>query len=89
MFGTKRRDTLTGVAHTIAMRFGEVSEPYINRGQETPREILAHEFGKICEEFEYQYGGKPLTTSEMELLANRLVPKAIDKITRRISASLR
>jgi hypothetical protein len=32
------------------MRFGEISKPFIERGEKTPRDLLAHEFGTICAE---------------------------------------
>jgi hypothetical protein len=82
-FTRKWRNSLTAVAHHIAMRFRDISLPFIERGEETPRDLLAHEFGTICAEYEDMHGG-PLTTAEMELLANKFVPKAIDSLTKRI-----
>lgn len=83
MLGRKRRNSLTGVAHRIAMRLHEVSKPFIDRGESTPPEVLAHEFRAVCEEFEDMHGS-PLSTAEMQTLASRLVPKAIGQITKRI-----
>ena len=83
MFGPKRRNALKAVAYVAALRLHEVSKPYIDRGEETPREILAHEFGTVCATYDRTHDAK-LTKAEMEKIAFKLMPKAIDTITRRI-----
>jgi hypothetical protein len=81
----KRRSTLTGIAHKIAMRFGEISKLYIERGESTPPEILAHEFDTICAEYEDMHDGA-LSTADMQTLALHFVPRAIDRMTKRMQA---
>jgi hypothetical protein len=78
-----RRNSLTGVAHLIAMKLHLISKRFIERGEETPRDLLAHEFGTICAEYADIHGG-PLTTEETRLLASKWVPRAIDRMTKRI-----
>jgi hypothetical protein len=80
MLGRNRRNVLKAVAYRVALRLHEVSKPFIDRGEETPPMLLEHEFRTVCDQFD----GRPLTTGEIELLAIKLVPKAIDQITKRI-----
>jgi hypothetical protein len=82
-----RRNSLTGVAHRIAMRLQEISKAFIDRGEEAPMDILAREFQTACAEYAELRGG-PLTTLEMELLAKKFVPRAIGQIERRNQRSI-
>jgi hypothetical protein len=80
----QRRVSLRGVAHRIAWQLSEVSKPYTDRNEAPPGELLVEHFLEVCNHSEDLRGG-PLTTSEMNLLAEKLVPKAVEKITRRLT----
>jgi hypothetical protein len=77
-----RRNSLTGVAFRIALRIREIARPYTDRGEETPRDLLAKEFHDVCDEYDHLRGG-PLTTDEMQLVANKWVPRALRQIDQR------
>lgn len=77
-----RRSSLTGVAHRIAMRLQEVSKPFAERGERAPREMSAREFKTICAEYEDMHSG-PLSTSEIQMLAEKFVPRAVGQMARR------
>jgi hypothetical protein len=77
-----RRSSLTGVAHHIAFRIREAAKPYADRGEEAPRDLLAAVFRKVCDEHEPRRGG-PLTTEEMQVIAEKWVPRALRQLDQR------
>jgi hypothetical protein len=79
-----RRSSLRAVANRIAWRLSEVSQPYTDRNEAAPAELLEKHFMQIISEREDLKGG-PITPFECKLLAEKLVPKAVEKITRRLT----
>jgi hypothetical protein len=77
-----RRSSLTGISHRIAFKIREISKPYSDRDEEVPRDLLVGTFLKICEEHSPRHGG-PLTTEEMQIVAEKWVPRAFAQIDRR------
>jgi hypothetical protein len=71
-----RRSSLTGVAHHIAMRIQEISEPFISRREEPPKQRLADEFKRICKPSSERLA-TPLSGLEVQMLADKFVPKSI------------
>lgn len=78
----RRRSSLTGVAYRIAMRIREISQPYLDRGEEVPRDVLAKEFHDVCDEYTNLRGGE-LSTEEMKAIAEKHIPKALRQIEQR------
>jgi hypothetical protein len=79
-----RRLSLRAIAHRISWRLSEVSTPYTDHNQAPPGELLERHFMEIIGECDDLRGGA-LTTLEINLLAEKLVPKAVEKITRRLT----
>jgi len=77
-----RRSALTAVAFRIALRLREIAKPYFDRDETVPRDLLAKEFRAICDAYRPRHGG-PLTTEEMQVIANKWVPRAIAQMDRR------
>ena len=77
-----RRNSLTGIAHRVALRIREISKPYTDRDEEVPRDLLVGTFLKICEEHSPRHGG-PLSTEEMQVIAEKWVPRALRQIDQR------
>ena len=76
-----RRSTLTGIAFHIAHRIRDISRPYIERDEAVPRDLLVREFQDLCRN--YKPRGGPLSTYEMQIIAEKWVPKALRQIDKR------
>jgi hypothetical protein len=64
------------------MRIREVAKPFTERDEEVPRDLLAGEFQKVCDEYSPRNGG-PLTTEEMQVVAEKWIPRALRQIGQR------
>lgn len=80
----QRRVSLRGIAHRIAWQLGEISKPYTSKGEVPPGELLEKHFLEIIGDCDDLRGG-PMTSPEVNLLAEKLVPAAVEKITRRVT----
>ena len=77
-----RRSSLTGLAHHIAMRIQEISKPYLDRGEDPPKQRMADEFKRMCAASSERLP-TPLSTLEIQLLATKFVPSSITQMARR------
>ncbi len=74
----RERTNLNDIAKEVALAFYKASQPHMAAGQIAPREELAQIFGTICAQH------KDLTEKEMKHIFFKLVPKAVDKMTRNL-----
>jgi hypothetical protein len=64
------------------MRFQEISRPYTDRGEEPAKERLADEFKRMCAAASERLA-TPLSSSEVQLLVTKYVPRSVDQMKRR------
>jgi hypothetical protein len=79
---TPRRNVFTGIAGRISKRFHEVSQPYLDRGERVPKELLDLEFKKICRDYEMRHGIS-LNASDREIILAKFVPRSASQWARR------
>jgi hypothetical protein len=77
MFNRKRTD-INDIAKEVALAFFTVSQPHMTSGRIAPQTELAHIFGTICAQH------TDLTQKDMQHIFFKLVPKAVDKMTRNL-----
>jgi hypothetical protein len=77
MFNRKRTD-LNDIAKEVALAFFTASRSHMAGGKIAPQTDLAHIFGTICAQH------KDLTEKEMKHIFFKLVPRAVDKMTRNL-----
>jgi hypothetical protein len=81
-----RSKGLIARAHAIAIRLHQISEPYLNRDEAVPIDLLVAAFEQEIDNTDQLRGG-PLTSLEIPLLATTLVPNALAEIRRTIETA--
>jgi hypothetical protein len=82
LMSTPRRNTFTGIAGRISKRFNEVSQPYLDRGEPVPADLLDREFKKMCRDYEIRHG-ITLNASDRAIILEKYVPRSANQWARR------
>jgi hypothetical protein len=79
---TPRRNVFTGIAGRVSKRFHDVSQPYLDRGERVPADLLDREFKKICRDYEMRHG-VILNASDRGIILAKYVPRSASQWARR------
>jgi hypothetical protein len=82
---SRRDESLRSFAHMIAVRFQKMRKHFAGLGEEVTSERLADTFLAMCLNSDNMNNG-PLSTREIAIMAEELVPAAVAELDERIAA---